>query len=155
MKLLGKDLSDYDFYYNRNSKELRDMFNLHNLEVTRNRLNDQDYYWAAHGFISDGNTIQTTQTILSRVRYVFDLNYFSDEEWSLMIPHIEYGLRFNTDYESLMNNLATVINPFCESHILGHDTLMERFHLEFWQGRFSENHWANPKKNVRTNRFYE
>ena len=149
MKLLGKDLYDWDFIYIPECySNLKYKFDNYNLNCSRHRLAEGDTYRAAHRFIKEGNEYMTTRKILTGVRYVYELKFFTNEEWDMMIPHIENALQFNIDYVELLNNISPFVEDFCQKYPTANDTLQERLQLEFWQGKFNEGHWCNPEKNL-------
>ena len=147
MKLLGKDLYEWDFIYIPECcSNLKYTFSNHNLNCSRHRLADGETSSAAHCFIKEGNEYMTTRKILTGVRYVYELKFFTNEEWDMMIPYIENALQFNIDYVELLNNISPFVEDFCQKYPTANYTLQQRFHLEFWQGKFNEGHWCNPEK---------
>lgn len=140
--LLGKPLEDWEDCY-ISIHELRDIFSLHNLQVMRWRIEQDELESAAMSFIGS-NKAACSMTIITGVKYVYSLNFFNDEEWLKITPLIEEALRFNMDYLVLLDKIAPDLKEFCDKYKKGHYTLMERFKLEFWQGRFLFKDKDNP-----------
>lgn len=145
MEFLGIELYEWDFAYYMDKIEKTNL-DLYNLEVMRYNIQQGSPSSAASMFIGC-NEAETTARILSRVRYVYEFGYFTENEWRSMKPYIEEALLLNKEYKQLLEQIAPHIESFCDKYkSQGHYTLMERFKLEFWEGRFNDGHWLNKSK---------
>lgn len=152
IKLLGKNLSDYPNTDESEADIMRRMF-----PDGKSDRNFRAYQLGLSGnfpkevyalFLMDGNAMKTTHSIIAMVRVVKELELLSDKQWEESIPFIERGLEANQAYVRMLDEISPILERYCKDYndVNMRYTFMDRVHLECWQGRFSENHWANPNK---------
>ena len=147
MKLLGKDLYELDSAYKKlDLKWLQNYFSIHNLRVMRHRVDNTNIEDAIRSIVYDGNEIRTTSQILKATRYIYEAGVLTEEEWDKASPYIEEGLLFNKDYCDVIDKMKEILVPFFDKYIGAKETMEKRLPLEFWQGRLSCGHWANPNE---------
>lgn len=144
--LLGKPLSEYPETPEWITDKIKriGVASFHNVNVYRYCYNKKEYDRLGYTIAMDGNSFRTTQEIIAYARlFVNYILYGAD--MTPIIPFIEKGLQFNIDYVAMLERVAPIFDEFEKYGHYGKYTIDHRFHLEFWQGRFSH-HWANPEQ---------
>ena len=151
--LLGKNINDYPctdraeeiYIYTKFPDGVAD----HNVKVHRSRLAENFQNEVYDLFLMEGNELKQSHQIIAMVRVVRGLNILTSEQWKRAIPIIERGLEANKAYVRMLDELSPILERYFNeySDVNMHFTFMERIHLELWQGRFNNSHWANPNKN--------
>lgn len=143
LKLLGKPLSEYekaDYFYTKKKRcVFPDGKEDWNVNAIKCRLKDNFERECLDLFVFDGNEINTTSEIIAMVHLIYDMDILTPKQWEQAIPVIEKGLTMNKEYVKLLDNLYPFIEDYCKRYgDCARYTLMKRFKLEFWQGRFCD-----------------
>lgn len=144
--LLGKPLSEYPETPEWIVKKISriGVASFHNIDVYRYQYGHKEYESLGRTIAMEGNSFRTTQEIIAYAR-LFTHHILYDADMTPIIPFIEKGLQFNIDYVNMLDRVAPIFDEFDKYGHGGKYTIDHRFHLEFWQGRFSH-HWANPEQ---------
>ena len=138
MKVFGKDISEINISEYRRGKMEDLYFPFYNLPIVRRDIVEGDLERAARWSCMDGNKVSSSNEILERIAFSYKYGVLTSDDWSKVIPLIEDKLQFNIDYLNLLESIAPQIEAFQQKYKEGNYTLMERFKLEFWQGRFRD-----------------
>lgn len=140
MKLLGKELEEWGMCPNWTFEIDQIWFTniSRNRDAYRFRYESGDYEGTVRDLVMDGNAFRTTWDIIRHVHAVVFLEFFTEEEWQPLIPIVEMALRFNIDYVKCLY----AVDPYFKAMVDRYGpcagyTLMDRMHLEFWQGLFA------------------
>lgn len=152
IKLLGKSLSNYPNTDYAEADIMRRIFpdgkHDRNFDIYQLRLSGNFPKEVYDLFLMNGNELKTTHDIIAMVRVAKELGLLSERQWKEAIPLIERGLEANRAYVRMLDEISLILERYCEDYndVNMRYTFMNRVQLECWQGRFSENHWANPNK---------
>lgn len=144
--LLGKKLEDYPDTSSYEEKLIENKFDEHNLRVIRARLNKNFVGGILNHVVMDNNKLKPTKEIVAATRVFKSKNILTESEWGSAIYVIERGLKANKAYVRLLDDISPTFERYFKDFedVNMRETFLTRINLEFWQGRFNEEHWCNP-----------